>query len=144
MSHFDEQNFIKKRSFLENYITWWRKNAQGSFRIPTSNTSLLIVPALSATYIAPLSVGSASRARIFEGIRIGFPAMFVESAALRSDSEIEDLRFWIETRPYHHDQGCEKASYLRGLEEIRWIGWVRHGERRTYANIRLWWCSEPS
>ncbi len=57
----------------------------------TSRTTLLTVPAASATYTAPSSYGSAIMARILEANRMGWPKSFFDFAALRVASEMDVL-----------------------------------------------------
>jgi hypothetical protein len=59
--------------------------------MPTSNATLLTVPALSATYTKPFLVGSAATARILLWSLIGFPSVLRDFSAFLLLSSREAL-----------------------------------------------------
>lgn len=94
---------------------------------PTSSRTLLIVPALSATYTASLAAGSAMMARGLEERRMGEPSVFADLLALRrADLREVLLGKWRCQWRLRRGRWGSSPTHVLSLEKMTWIGGGSH------------------
>lgn len=101
--------------------------AKGLGDTPTSSSTLLMVPALSATYTASLAAGSVMIARGLEERRIGEPSVFPDLPALRcADLREVLLRGWRCQWGLGRGKRGSSLTHVLSLEEMTWVGGGSH------------------